>query len=67
MLMYVITLVSLPEEISITNPTLLSQLYADDAAFDGSKMRSAAQLRLLMDQGPERGYFPEPAKSLFIA
>ena len=24
-------------------------------------------MRLLMDQGPERGYFPEPAKSLFIA
>ena len=25
------------------------------------------QLRLLMDQEPDRGYFPELAKSLFIA
>ena len=48
-------------------PNLLSPLYADDAAFDGSSRRSAVQLRLLMDQEPDRGYFPELAKSLFIS
>ena len=28
---------------------------------------SAAKLRLLMEQGLERGYFPKTAKSMFIA
>ena len=41
--------------------------YAYDAAFDWSARHSVAQLRLLIDQGPERGYFPEPAKLLFIS
>ena len=38
----------------------------DDGAFDGSARRSAQLLKLLMKRGPDRGYFPEPAKSLFI-
>ena len=28
--------------------------------------RSAQLLKLLMKRGPDQGYFPEPAKSLFI-
>ena len=40
--------------------------YEDDAAFDGLERRSAQLLNLLMKRGPDRGYFPEPAKSLFI-
>ena len=48
MVMYGITLVSMEEELSDTNPTLMPPFYADDAAFDGSERRSAAQLRLLM-------------------
>ena len=49
------------------DPTLLSLFYADDAAFDRSARRSAAQLRLLMDRGADHGYFPKPEKYLFIA
>ena len=45
---------------------LLSLFYADDMAFDGFERRSAQLLRLLMKRGPGRGYFPKPAKSLFI-
>ena len=41
--------------------------YADDAAFDGLAWRSAQLLKLLMRRGPDRGYFPETAKSLFIS
>ena len=66
MVLYGITLVPLAEELRDADPTLLSPLYADDAEFDGSARRSVAQLRLLIDRGPEQGYFPKPAKSLFI-
>ena len=66
-LLYGIALYPLVEKLRDADITLLSPFYANDAAFDGSMWRSAAQLRLLMDQGPDRGYFPEPAKSLFIS
>ena len=37
-----------------------------DAAFDFTALRSAQLLKLLMKRGTDRGYFPEPSKSLFI-
>ena len=49
------------------DPTLLSPFYADDAEFDGLARQGASQIKLLMDQGPDRGFFPKLAKSLFIA
>ena len=67
MVLYRITLVPLLEELRDAYPTLLSPSYADDAVFDGSERRNVEQIRLLMDQGTDRGYFPDPAKSLFIA
>ena len=67
MVLYGITLVPPGEELRDVYLTLLSHFYANDVAFDGSERRSAAQLQLLMHQGPERGYFPDPTKSLFIA
>ena len=45
----------------------ISPVYASDAAFDGSARRSAQLLKLLMRKGPDQGYFPEPANSLFIS
>ena len=65
--LYGITLVSLVEELRYTEPTLLYHFYAADAVFDGPERRSAVQLCLLMDLGPNQGYFSEPSKSLFIA
>ena len=49
------------------DPGLLSPFYADDAAFDSLTQRSTQLLKLLMKRGPDRGYLPEPAKSLFIS
>ena len=45
---------------------VLSLFYADDAAFGVSAQQSAQLLKLLMKRGTNQGYFPEPAKSLFI-
>ena len=67
MVLYGITLVLLIEDLRDADPTLHSPFYADDTAFDGSARRSTAQLKILMDLGPDQGYIPEPAKSLFIA
>ena len=67
MVLYGITLVPLAEELRAAEPGLLSPFYADDADFDGSARRSAQLLKLLMKRGTYRGYFPEPAKSLFIS
>ena len=67
MVLYGITLVPLMEDLRDSDPTLLSPFNSNDAALDGSERRSAAQLRLLMDLGPDQGYLPEPYKSLFIS
>ena len=66
MVLYGITLVPLAEELQAADPGLLYPFYADDAAFDGLAWRSAQLLKLLMRRGPDRGYLPAPAKSLFI-
>ena len=67
MVLYGITLFPLVEELRDAYSTLLSPLYADDAVFDGLARRSVVQLRLLLDQGPDRVYISEPAKLIFIA
>ena len=67
LVLYGTTLVPLAEERRDTDPTVLSPLYTNDAVFDESAMRSAAQLRLLMDRGPDQGYFYNPAPSLLIS
>ena len=41
--------------------------YEDVMAYDGLSQHSAQLLKLLMKRGPDQGYFPEPAKSLFIS
>ena len=67
MVLYGITLVPLAEELRAVDPGLLSPFYLYNAVFDGSARRSAQILKLLMKRGPDRGYFPEPAKSLFLS
>ena len=67
MVLYGITLVPLAEELRAADPGLLSLFYADGAAFDGYVQHSAQLLKLLTKRGPDRGYFPDPAKSLFIS
>ena len=67
MVLYRITLVPLIEELRAADTELLSPFYADDAVFDGSEQCSAQLLNLLISRGLDWGYFPEPAKSLFIS
>ena len=67
MVIYGITLVPLDVELRYVDPTLLSPFYVDDASFDGLARYIAAQLRLLMEGGADRRYFPDTSKSLFIA
>ena len=64
--MYGITLAPLIDELRAADPGLLSPFYADDAGFEGSARFSAQLLKLLMKRETDRGYFPKPAKSLFI-
>ena len=46
---------------------MLSTFYADDATFDSLSQRGAQLLNLLMKRGTDRGYFPNPEKSLFVS
>ena len=64
MVLYRINIVPLDKELRSADLVLLSLFYADDAAFDSSARQSAHILKLLMERGPERGYFPKTGKSL---
>ena len=66
MVLYGITLVPLIEELRVADPWLLSPFYAGYAAFEGLARRSALLLKISMKRRIDRGYFPKPAKSLFI-
>ena len=67
MIIYRIALIYLTEELRAADPGLLYPFYVDDAAFDGSARQSAQLLKLSIEMGPDRGYFSEPAKYLFIS
>ena len=67
MVLYGITLAPLAKELRAADLGLLSPFYADDAAFHSSARRRIHLLKLLMKRGTDKGYFPEPAKSLFIS
>ena len=58
MVLYGITLVPLTEELRAADLGLLSPIYADDVAFNGSERRSAQLLKLLMRRGAGPGIFP---------
>ena len=66
MVFYGITLVPLSEELWVADPEILTPFYLKYAVFDGSLQRSAQLINILMERGTDQGYFPEPAKSLFI-
>ena len=66
MVLYGVTLVPLAEELFTAAPDLLVPIYLNDSAFYGLVNRSARLITLLLEQGTERGYFPEPTKALFI-
>ena len=61
-----ITLVPMLEDLRGADPILLLPFYANKAEFDVFTQCSAAQLKRLMDRGPDLRYFPKPSKSIFI-
>ena len=65
--LYGITLVPLAEELRDADPTLLSPFYVNNVAFYGLVRWCAAQVLLLMEQGPDKDYFPELSKNIFMA
>ena len=67
MVLFSIALFPLTEELRAADPRFLSPFYVDDVVFDGSSRKITQLLKLLMDRGPDRKYFPDPAKSLFIS
>jgi len=66
MVLYGLALVPLAENLRESVPEVLQPWYADDAAMAGPVQGIAKAMRLLADQGPARGYYPEPAKSIFL-
>ena len=67
LVLYRINLTPLAEELISADLGLLSTFYQDDAMFYGLARQHAQLLQLLMERGPDRGYFPESANSLFIS
>ena len=67
MVLYGLAVVPMAESLREAQPDVLQPWYADDAAMVGPASGLAATMRLLMQHGPDRGYFPEPAKSVVIS
>lgn len=66
MVLYGLALVPLAERLREAVPAVSQPWYADDAAMFGPASGLAEATRLLLKFGPARGYFPEPAKSLYL-
>ena len=66
MLLYGLALIPLADSLRQAEPEVLQPWYADDAAMVGPVDAIARAMRLLERQGPARGYFPEPEKSIFV-
>ena len=67
MILYGIYLVPLAEDLRSSDLRLLSTFYTNDAAFYRSEQTSEKILNMLMEKGTYMGYFPNPAKTLFIS
>ena len=67
MVFYGITLIHLVEDLQAEYPRLLVPFYAYYIAFDILAGRSATVMEILLEKGPDKGYFSDPSKSLFIS
>jgi hypothetical protein len=66
MVLYGLALVPLAKKLWQEHPEVVQAWYADDGLLKGYTSQVAAAMTLLQRLGPERGYLPEPAKSIFI-
>jgi hypothetical protein len=64
MILYGLTLVPLAKTLQRAHPEVVQAWYANDRLLKGRTLQVAAAMTLLQCLGPERGYFPEPAKSI---
>ena len=66
MVLYGLALLPLAKSLRDAKPAVLQPWYADDMAMHGHVNDITDIMRLLLKEGPQRGYFPEPAKSICI-
>jgi hypothetical protein len=66
MILYGLALVPLAYTRRQAHPELVHAWYADDGQLQGRASKVAQAMHHLQRLGPERGYFPEPAKSIFV-
>lgn len=66
MVLYGLTLVPLAKRIRAATGDVVQPWYADDMAMAGKVSGIACATSLLQRFGPDRGYFPEPEKSILI-
>lgn len=66
MLLYGLTLVPLAKIIREATDQVIQPWYAGDMAMAGPASKIKIAMNLLMKYGPDRGYFPEPDKSVLV-
>jgi hypothetical protein len=66
MVLYGLALVLLADTLRQAHPEVVQAWYADDGQLQGRLLRVAQAMLHLQRLGPEWGYFPEPAKSIFV-
>ncbi|MEM7495956.1 MAG: hypothetical protein AAF471_07510, partial [Myxococcota bacterium] len=66
MMLYGLALAPLSRQIREATPSVCQSWYADDSGMGGPASKIAQSMRLLARHGPERGYFPEPSKSIVV-
>eukprot|EP00957_Ditylum_brightwellii_P162740 12392706-Ditylum_brightwellii.AAC.1 len=59
-------LVPLAEELKAKEEAVLPPFYADNLSLDGPAKANVRLMLHVMERGPNRGYFPEPTKSMNI-
>ncbi len=66
MILYGLALVPLADTLRRQHPETVQAWYANDGILEGRSSKVAAAMLLLQRLGPERAYFPEPTKSIFV-
>eukprot|EP00957_Ditylum_brightwellii_P070783 5379117-Ditylum_brightwellii.AAC.1 len=66
MIGYGVTLVPLAEQAAWLEEKAIIPFYADDECIDGPACCNARIVKFLVEKGPDRGYFPEPEKSILV-
>eukprot|EP00957_Ditylum_brightwellii_P043932 3333101-Ditylum_brightwellii.AAC.1 len=67
MIGYGITLVPLAEQVTALEKEVITPFYADNECVDGPVRCNARIVKVLVERGPDSGYFPEPEKSYMCA